>query len=181
MLKPQQLELIQSIEQLNLAKVTALLADGLDPNFIDEEKGLPVTVLCDGLFAWWEEICEAYEANQPLSEAEKQQKLQVYLDILEQLIQAKANLHLWDSEEFYGPLWDAASAACVPVVQRLLDENVDPNSKDDENLSILSSISHVWFDCDYDEVDWNDALPEMKATLALLRERGAKMSKELEE
>jgi hypothetical protein len=75
---------------------------------------------CDGLFAWWENVCEAYEAGKPLTEDEKQQELHVYLAILEALIQAKANLHLWDAEEFYGPLWDAASSACVPVVQRLL-------------------------------------------------------------
>ena len=86
---------------------------------------------------------------------------------------------MWDSEEFYGPLWDAASAACEPVVQRLLDEKVDPNTKDDEDQTILSSISQVWFECDYDEIDWDDALPEMKATLQLLREHGAKMTKEL--
>lgn len=179
MLQPQQQELIQSIEQLEGAKVTTLLAQGLDPNFLDEEKGFPITVLCDGLFTWWENICEAYEAGKPLTETQKQQQLQPYLDILEQLIQAKANVHLWDSEEFYGPLWDASSAACVPVVERLLNEKVDPNTKDDEDLTILSSISQVWFDCDYDAIDWNDALPEMKATLDLLRERGAKMSKEL--
>ena len=109
----------------------------------------------------------------------KQASLQVYLDILEALIAAKANLHLWDSEELYGPLWDAASAACVPVVKRLLDEHVDPNSKDDEGLTILSSISDLFFDCDYDEIDWSQALPEEQQTLELLRRRGAKMSKEL--
>ena len=179
MLKSQQLALIESIEQLDIVRVKDLLAQGLDPNFMDEEKGFPVTVLCDGLFVWWESICEAYEAGEPLSEQQKEQQLQVYLDILEELINAKANLHLWDSEEFYGPLWDAASAACVPVVQRLLTENVNPNTKDDEDLPILSSISQIWFDCDYDEIDWQDALPEMKATLQLLREHGAKMAKEL--
>lgn len=68
------------------------------------------------------------EAGTPLSQEEKQQALQVYLDILEALIQAKANVHLWDAEEFYGPLWDAASSACAPAVQRLLDEKVDPNT-----------------------------------------------------
>lgn len=179
MLTAQQQAFITSIEQLNSIETQKFLQQGLDPNFIDEEKGFPITILCDGLFAWWESICEAYEAGQPLSETEKQQQLQVYLDILEQLIQAKANVHLWDSEEFYGPLWDAASAACVPVVKRLLDEGVDPNTKDDEDLTILSSISQVWFDCDYDEIDWNDALPEMKSTLEILRQHGAKMTKEL--
>lgn len=179
MLNPQQKALLANIEQLDVSEVQTLLQQGVDPNFIDEEKGPPVSVLCDALFGWWEEVCEAYEAKKPLTEEEKNQKLVAYLDILNALIDAKANLHLWDSEEFYGPLWDASSAACVPVVQRLLDEKVDPNTKDDEDHTILSSISHVWFECDFDEIDWNDALPEMKATLQLLREQGAKMTKEL--
>ena len=95
------------------------------------------------------------------------------------MIQAKANLHLWDAEEFYGPLWDAASAACVPVVQRLLDEKVDPNTRDEEGLTILSSISQLFFDCDFDEINWSESLPEERETLELLRSHGAKMSKEL--
>ena len=110
MLSNQQQALVQAIQQLDLDQVQALLAEGLDPNFIDLEQGPPVSVLCDGLFAWWEKICEAYEAGKPLSEDEKQQELHVYLAILDALIQAKANLHLWDAEEFYGPLWDAASS-----------------------------------------------------------------------
>ena len=179
MLNNQQQQLIQAIQQLDLAQVQSLLADGLDPNFIDPENGFPVTVICDGLFVWWENICEAYEAGKPFTDAEKQQQLTVYLDILEALIQAKANLHLWDAEEFYGPLWDAASSACVPVVQRLLDEKVDPNTRDDEGLTILSSISQLFFDCEFDEIDWSEALPEERETLELLRQSGAKMSKEL--
>src|SRR5690606_26466293 len=110
---------------------------------------------------------------------EKQQKLQVHLDILDALIKAKVNLHLWDAEEIYGPLWDAASAACVPAVERLLDEKVDPNTRDEDGLTILSSISDLFFDCDFDEVNWAEALEEEKQTLELLRSRGAKMSKEL--
>lgn len=179
MLNPQQKALVENIEQLQVAEVQNLLKQGLDPNFIDEEKGPPISILCDVLFAWWEEVCEAYEISQPLNEEQKNEKLKPYLDILNALIDAKANLHLWDSEEFYGPLWDASSAACVPVVERLLNEKVDPNTKDDEDQTILSSISQVWFECDYDEIDWNDALPEMKATLELLRAQGAKMTKEI--
>lgn len=179
MLNIQQQQLIESIEQLDLNQVQVLLAEGLDPNFIDAEKGPPVSILCDRLFVWWENICDAYESGQPLSESDKQQQLEIYLAILDQLIQAKANLHLWDSDEFYGPLWDASSAACVPVVQKLLQEGVNPNSKDDQDLTILSSISDLWFDCDFDQIDWNDALPEEQATLLLLRENGAKMSKEI--
>src|SRR5690606_372309 len=137
------------------------------------------SMVCDGLFAWWEKICEAYEAGEPLSETEKQQELQVYLDILDALLKAKAHLHLWHAEEFYGPLWDAASSASVPVVQRLLDEKVDPNSRDEEGLTILSSISQLFFDCEFDEIDWSESLKEERETLELLRQNGAKMSKEL--
>ena len=179
MLNKQQQALVQAIRQLDLDQVRALLAEGLDPNFIDPEQGPPVSIICDGLFVWWEQICEAYEAGKPLSEKEKQQQLQVYLDILDALIQAKANLHLWDAEEFYGPLWDAASSACVPVVQRLLDEKVDPNTRDEEGLTVLSSISQLFFDCEFDEIDWSESLQEERATLELLRQHGAKMSKEL--
>ena len=111
MLTTQQQALIKAIEELELAQVQKLLAEGLDPNFIDPEQGPPVSMICDGIFKWWENVSEAYEAGTPLSKEEKQQSLQVYLDILEALIQAKANVHLWDAEEFYGPLWDAASSA----------------------------------------------------------------------
>ena len=169
MLTAQQQVLVQAIEELDLAQVQRLLADGLDPNFMDAEKGPVISVWSDGLFQWWEKVCEAYEAGQPLTEQQKQQDLQVHLDILEALIQAKVNLHLWD----------AASAACVPAVQRLLDEKVDPNSKDEDGLTILSSISDLLFDCDFDEIQWSDALPEEQQTLELLRRYGAKMSKEL--
>ena len=179
MLTAQQQVFVQAIEELNLAQVQRLLAEGLDPNFIDPEKGPVISVWSDGLFKWWEQICEAYEAGSPLSEQEKQQNLTVHIEILEALIQAKTNVHLWDAEELYGPLWDAASAACAPAVQRLLDEKVDPNSKDEEGLTILSSISDLFFDCDFDEINWSAALAEEKQTLELLRSHGAKMSKEL--
>lgn len=178
LLNAEQTQLIQAIQELDVATVQQLL-NHVDPNFLTEQ-GPPVSVLCDRLFSWWEMLCDAYEAEQPLSEAAKQQELQSYLTILDALIQAKANLHLWDSEEFYGPLWDAASAACVPVVQRLLDEQVNPNTLDDEGLTILSSISQLFFECDYDEIDWTQAYPEVRQTLELLRSRGAKMSKELD-
>ena len=178
MLTAQQQLLVQAIEELNLPQVQKLLADGLDPNFIDPEKGPPISVACDGLFQWWELVSEAYQAE-PMTEQQKQEALQVHLEILDALIQAMANLHLWVAEELYGPLWDAASAACVPAVKRLLDEQVDPNSKDEDGLTILSSISDLFFDCEFDEIDWSEALPEEKETLQLLRSRGAKMSKEL--
>ncbi|NNG82893.1 ankyrin repeat domain-containing protein [Acinetobacter sp. ANC 5378] len=179
MLTVQQQVFVQAIEELNLAQVQRLLAEGLDPNFIDPEKGPVISVWSDGLFKWWEQICEAYEAGSPLSEQEKQQNLALHIEILEALIQAKANVHLWDAEELYGPLWDAASAACAPAVKRLLDEKVDPNSRDEEGLTILSSISDLFFDCDFDEINWSEALAEEKQTLELLRSHGAKMSKEL--
>lgn len=179
MLTAQQQVFVQAIEELDLAQVQSLLADGLDPNFIDLEKGPAISVWSDGLFQWWEQICEAHEAGTPLSEQEKQQNLVPHIEILDALIQAKVNLHLWDAEELYGPLWDAASSACVPAVQRLLAEKVDPNSKDEEGLTILSSISDLFFDCDFDEINWSEALAEEKQTLELLRSHGAKMSKEL--
>jgi hypothetical protein len=179
MLTAQQQVFVQAIEELNLAQVQRLLAEGLDPNFIDPEKGPVISVWSDGLFKWWEQICEAYEAGSPLSEQEKQQNLAIHIEILEALIQAKTNVHLWDAEELYGPLWDAASAACAPAVQRLLDEKVDPNSKDEEGFTILSSISDLFFDCDFDEINWSEALQEEKQTLELLRSHGAKMTKEL--
>lgn len=179
MLNTQQQAFVQALENLDLQQIKQLLAEGLDPNFIHEDKGPTISIWSDGLFVWWEAICEAYEAGEPLSEQEKQQRLNVHLDILDALIEAKINLHLWDSEEVYGPLWDAASAACVPAVKRLLEENVNPNTKDEDDLTILSSISDLFFDCDFDEIDWNEALAEEKATLELLRQHGAKMSKEL--
>ncbi len=51
--------------------------------------------------------------------------------------------------------------------------------KDEDGLTILSSISELLFDCDFDEIQWSDALPEEQQTLELLRRHGAKMSKEL--
>lgn len=179
MLNAQQQVFVQALEELDLALVQRLLADGLDPNFMVDDKGPAVSIWSDTLFQWWEKICEAHEAGQPISSEQKQQNLQVHLDILEALIQAKANFHLWDAEECYGPLWDAASAACVPAVKRLLDHKVDPNTKDEEGNTILSSISDLFFDCDFDSIDWSQALPEEKETLELLRSSGAKTTKEL--
>lgn len=179
MLTAQQQLFVQALEELNVSQIKQLLADGLNPNFIDHEKGPVVSVWSDGLFKWWEEICEAYEAGSPISAEKKQENLAIHLEILELLIAAKVNLHLWDAEEIYGPLWDAASAACAPAVQRLLDEKVDPNTKDEDGLTILSSISDLFFDCDFDEINWSEALDEEKQTLELLRSNGAKMSKEL--
>jgi len=179
MLSPQQRVFIQALEDLDLAQIQHLLADGFDPNFIEPEKGPAVSIWSDGLFKWWEKICDAYEAGQPLSVEQKNKDLQPHLNILDALIHAKANFHLWDAEECYGPLWDAASAACAPAIQKLLDHQVDPNTKDEEGKTILSSISDLFFDCEFDQIDWSEALPEEKESLELLRSRGAKMSKEL--
>lgn len=178
MLTAQQQVFLQAIEDLELQQVKHLLAEGLNPNFIDFEKGPAVSVWSDGLFKWWEDICEAYESGQALSAEQKQDRLQVHLDILEALITAKANFHLWDAEECYGPLWDAASAACVPAVQRLLEIGVDPNTKDEDGNTILSSISELFFDCEFDQIDWTQAMAEEKETLELLRSHGAKTTKE---
>lgn len=179
MLTAQQGDFIHAIEALDLNGVQQLLDQGLDPNFIELDKGPAVSIWSDGLFQWWEKLCEAYEQGEAFSAEQKQQNLQIHLDILEALIQAKANFHLWDAEECYGPLWDAASAACSPAVRRLLELKVDPNTKDEEGQTILSSISQLFFDCDFDEVDWSQALAEEQETLALLRDHGAKMTKEM--
>lgn len=179
MLSAQQQVFIQALEDLDLAQVKRLLADGFDPNFMEPEKGPAVSIWSDGLFKWWEKICDAYEAGDPLTAEQKAQDLQPHLDILDALINAKANFYLWDAEECYGPLWDAASAACVPAIDKLLDHKVNPNTKDEEGKTILSSISDLFFDCEFDQIDWSQALPEEKESLELLRSRGAKMSKEL--
>lgn len=177
MLSTQQQQLIQAIQELDVLQVQHLLQQ-VDPNFLTED-GPPVSILCDRLFVWWTTISDGYEAGKFLSEAEKQEELAPYLVILEALIAAKANVHLWDSETLYGPLWDAASAACAVVVKRLLDERVNPNTLDEEGDTILTSISRLFFDCDYDEIDWTESYPEEKRTLHILREHGAKMTKEL--
>ena len=179
MLSAQQQVFVQALEDLDIAQVRRLLADGFDPNFIEPEKGPAVSIWSDGLFKWWEKVCDAYEAGQPLSAEQKVQDLQPHLEILDELIKAKANFYLWDAEECYGPLWDGASAACTPAIQKLLDYKVDPNTKDEEGKTILSSISDLFFDCEFDQIDWSQALPEEKESLELLRSRGAKMSKEL--
>ena len=168
-----QVALTTAIQALDVDKVKQLLAQGLDPNFIDEEYGPPATQICDRLFDWWETLMDGYESGEPLDEAAKLKLLVPYQEILQALIDAKANLHLWDAEEFFGPLWDAASAACVPVVQTLLEHKVDPNKRDDEGMTILSSISDLFFDVDYDLIDWEQSLPEERETIELLRKHGA--------
>ena len=179
MLSAQQQVFVQALDDLDLAQVQRLLADGFDPNFMEPEKGPAVSIWSDGLFKWWEKVCDAYEAGKPMTAEQKSQDLQPHLDILNELIKGKANFYLWDAEECYGPLWDAASAACVPVIETLLDHKVDPNTKDEEGKTILSSISDLFFDCECDKIDWSQALPEEKEALELLRNRGAKMPKEL--
>lgn len=178
MLNSQQQALCQAIAALDVLAVKKLLQDGVDPNFIDPEVGPPLTQICDQLFTWWEAIVSGYETENPMSEAEKARTLQPYQQIVAALMAAKANVHLWDAEEFFGPLWDAASAACVPIVQTLLDAGVSPNTRDDDGMTILSSISDLWFEVDFDLIEWSDALPEEKATLELLRSRGAQTTAE---
>jgi ankyrin repeat protein len=173
MLTEQQKALTDAIQALDVAQVNALLAQGVDPNFIDEEYGPPATQICDRLFDWWEAVLDGYESETPLDEQQKSRLLVPYQEILQALIDAKANLHLWDAEEFFGPLWDAASAACVPVVRTLLAHKVDPNKRDDEGMTILSSICDLYFDVDYDLIDWEQTLPEERATVELLRQYGA--------
>ncbi|MFZ3192140.1 MAG: ankyrin repeat domain-containing protein [Moraxellaceae bacterium] len=179
MLTDQQMALSQAIMQLDVPQVQSLLSQGISPNFIEPELGSPLTQICDQLFHWWEAVVHGYETEQPLEEAEKAKLLVPYQQIIDALIAAGANVHLWDIDEFFGPLWDAASAACVPVVQQLLDLGVNPNRLDDEGMTILSSISQLWFEVDFDLVEWSDALPEEQATLELLRARGGKTTAEL--
>jgi hypothetical protein len=45
MLSNQQQALVQAIQKLDLDQVQSLLAEGLDPNFIDPEHGFPVSIL----------------------------------------------------------------------------------------------------------------------------------------
>ena len=158
MLTDLQTALSQAIGQLDVDAVQALLSQGVEPNFIVPELGTPLTQICDQLFQWWEAVVHGYETEHPLEEAEKSVLLQPYQQIVDALIGAGANIHLWDIDEFFGPLWDAASAACVPVVQQLLDLGVNPNRLDDEGMTILSSISQLWFEVDFDLVEWSDAL-----------------------
>jgi ankyrin repeat protein len=174
----QQVALSQAIAALDVDAVKALLSAGANPNFLDDEQGPPLTQICDQLFDWWEAVVNGYETETPLSDAEKAALLTPYQQIIDALIAANANVHLWDAVEFFGPLWDAASAACVPVVQQLLDAGVNPNTRDDDGMTILSSISDLWFDVDFDLVEWSDALPEEAETLQLLRARGAKTTGE---
>ncbi len=179
MLSDQQAALSQAISQLDVAQVQSLLNQGVTPNFIVPELGTPLTQICDQLFVWWEAVVHGYETEHPLEDIDKAKLLQPYQQIIDALIAAGANVHLWDIDEFFGPLWDAASAACVPVVQQLLDLGVNPNRLDDEGMTILSSISQLWFEVDFDLVEWSDALPEEQATLELLRARGGKTTAEL--
>lgn len=178
MLDQQQVALTQAISALDVEAVKQLLAADVNPNFLDPELGPPLTQICDQLFSWWEAVVHGYETEAPLSEEEKARLLTPYMAIVDALIAAKANIHMWDVEEFFGPLWDAASAACVPVVTKLLDAGVDPNKLDDDGMTILSSISDLWFDVDFDLIEWSDALPEEEATLKLLHARGAKTTTE---
>lgn len=174
----QQVALSKAITQLDVAAVTRLLQDGANPNFLDDEQGPPLTQICDQLFNWWETVVSGYETETPLTDDEKAALLKPYQQIIDALIAAGANVHLWDAVEFFGPLWDAASAACVPVVEQLLDAGVNPNTRDDDGMTILSSISDLWFDVDFDLIEWADALPEEEQTLKLLRARGAKTTGE---
>jgi hypothetical protein len=59
----------------------------------------------------------------------------------------------------------------------LTDEKVDPNTRDEEGLTILSSISQLFFDCDFDEIDWSESLKEERETLELLRNMAQKCQK----
>lgn len=173
-------QLFNAIEQLDVTQVRQLLARGVSAEAIDSEYGRPLAVWGDGLFGWWQQVADGY-ATTPLTEQQKITLLQPHIEIFDRLLAAGANVHLWDSDEFYGVLWDAASAACVPMVQRLLELRVNPNSIDDEGLPILSSICDLWFEREFqiEDLSATDVLPEQRMTLQLLRQYGAKTQAEL--
>ena len=76
MLSNQQQALVQAIQQLDLDQVQSLLAEGLDPNFIDPEHGFPVSILCDGLYLSGGKMSvKLMKLVKPLTESEKQQQL----------------------------------------------------------------------------------------------------------
>ena len=85
----------------------------------------------------WEPVVAAYEQDQPWTEAQKAEALAPHLALLELLIAAGARVDLWDGEEYFGTVWDAASAACWPVVQRLVAAGAPINLRDDEGDSTL--------------------------------------------
>ncbi len=58
--------------------------------------------------------------------------------------------------------------------QTFIGQKVDPNTKDEDGLTILSSISDLFFDCEFDEINWAEALAEEKQTLELLRSMAQK-------
>ncbi len=106
-----------------------------------------------------EHICEAYEAGSPLSEQEKQQNLAVHLEILEALIQAESQFTLYGCRR---TVWSIMG--CCQLSLRTCGSNVywmkSKSQYQDEQcgLTISSSISDLFFDCDFDEINWSEAL-----------------------
>ena len=69
MLSTQQHALVAAVSALDVQQVEQLLQQGTDPNFIiDAETGPLISLWSDTVFAWWEQVCEAYESGQPLSQ-----------------------------------------------------------------------------------------------------------------
>jgi hypothetical protein len=171
----------EAVQAVDVDTVRTLLAGGLDVQVLDAELGTALMVACDQLFElWWEPVVAAYEQDQPWTEAQKAEALAPHLALLELLIAAGARVDLWDGEEYFGTVWDAASAACWPVVQRLVTAGAPINLRDDEGDSTLTSLSKLWFEVDFDQIDWLDALPEEQQVLQGLRALGAKTTAELD-
>lgn len=172
--------LFESIIAHDVERVKQALVQGASVHHIDDEHGHALSVWGDALFDWWQAVDQAYHSI-PFTEQQKQQQLEPHQRIFDLLLEYGANVYLWDCDLFYGPLWDAASAACVPMVQRLLDLGVNPNTLDDEDYPILSSICYLWFEHDFEQLSTSASLRlEQQHTLSLLRQHGAKTATELQ-
>lgn len=172
----------EAVQARDIDTIDRLLADGLDVQVMDAELGTALMLACDQLFeGWWEPVVAAYEADAPWTELQKQQALASHLALIDRLLAAGARVDLWDGEDYFGMVWDAASAACVPALQRLVAAGAPINLCDDEGDSTLTSLSRLWFEVDFDQIDWAEALPEEQATLQWLRAQGARTTPELEQ
>ncbi len=169
-----------AVQALDVNAVQALLAQGMDVNAMDAELGSALMVACDRLFeGWWAPVLAGHEADQPLSTEQKAALLAPHLALIDALLAAGARTDWWDGEDYFGPVWDAASAACVPVLERLVAAGAAVNLCDDEGDPVLSSISRLWFEVDFDHINWAEALPEERDTLQFLRDHGARTRMEL--
>lgn len=112
MLTTLQQAFIQAIEQLDLEKVKGLLADGLDPNFIEPEKGPPISIICDALFQWWQPIYDGYEEGQPLSEEENNKALRFISTLWMSLLRQKPMFIYGIAKSFWPALGCSKCCLC---------------------------------------------------------------------